>query len=354
MSLRNWLRTHVAPWLGRRSHALPAGVQHSGPAIHVVILDGTMSSLKSGRQTHAGQLYHLLGEMRGQSNLTIHYEPGIQWTDWSDTLDVAQGRGINRQIERAYGALASRYRVGDRIFFAGYSRGAYAVRSLAGMVDRVGLLKADHATQRAVRQAYRYYRRGEDGPHAQAFRRRHCHAEVESEALAVWDTVKALGLRVPILWRWSHVKHAFHNHALGASIKHGFHALALDETRKAYAPVLWTSPPKWSGHMEQVWFRGTHGDIGGQIHGFEPARPLANIPLVWMLKRLEGCGLPLPDGWMARFPTDPTAPSMGKWRGWSKLFLSRVPRVVGADPSERLYASVTSTARIPPPIAQSG
>ena len=45
------------------------------------------------------------------------------------------GRGINRQIRRAYGYLASRYKPGDRIYFIGYSRGAYGVRSLAGVID---------------------------------------------------------------------------------------------------------------------------------------------------------------------------------------------------------------------------
>ena len=43
--------------------------------------------------------------------------------------------------------LASRYRPGDRIFLIGYSRGAYAARSLAGVIDRVGLLQGDHATE---------------------------------------------------------------------------------------------------------------------------------------------------------------------------------------------------------------
>ncbi len=54
---------------------------------------------------------------------------------------MIEGRGINRQIRRVYGFIASRYRPGDRIFLFGYSRGAYAVRSLAGVIDQVGLLR---------------------------------------------------------------------------------------------------------------------------------------------------------------------------------------------------------------------
>lgn len=331
------LRSFIKHLLGRVRSSSVGAVRPRGPATHVIILDGTISSLEPGRQTHAGQLYNLLLEAGRSASLTVYYAPGIQWRDWGATLDVMQGRGINRQIKRAYGVLASRYRPGDTIVLAGYSQGAYAARSLAGVVDMVGLLKAEHATERMVQLAYRHYRRGGRGAAAEAFRNKQCHKRVEIEAVAVWDTVKALGLRLPILWRWSTVEHAFHSHALGPSSKHGFHALARDETRKAYAPVLWRCPPGWSGRIEQVWFPGTHGDVGGQIDGYEPARPLANLSLVWMLGRLEDCGLPLPEGWADRFPTNVNAPSIGRWRGWSKLFLSRRARVIGRDPSERLF-----------------
>lgn len=340
MALTNWIKSLFARV---RPHQT-AGVRKRGQATHVIILDGTMSSLRGGEETHAGQLYKLLQEANDAANLganlTIYYEPGIQWKDWGATLDVMQGRGINRQIKRAYGVLATRYRAGDRIVLAGYSRGAYAVRSLAGVIDLVGLVKTECATERNVQLAYRHYRRGGRGVAAEAFRKRHCHLAMEIEAVAVWDTVKALGVRLPILWRWSEVEHEFHNHALGNTIKHGFHALALDETREAYAPVLWACPPGWEGRMEQVWFPGTHGDVGGQIGGYEPARALANLSLVWMLERLEHCGVPLPPDWTTRFPTDARAPSMGRWRGWSKMFFVRKARVTGRDPSETFHPSV--------------
>ncbi|MCF2904617.1 DUF2235 domain-containing protein [Octadecabacter sp. CECT 8868] len=349
MSLTRFVRS----LFGRHGHSETGGIRKRGPATHVIILDGTMSSLEDGYETHAGQLYKLLREAGTGANLTVYYEPGIQWKEWRATLDVMQGRGINRQIKRAYGVLASRYRAGDTIVLAGYSRGAYAVRSLAGVVDMVGLVKSDCATERNIQLAYRHYRRGGRGAAAEAFRKRMCHTDVEIEAVAVWDTVKALGMRLPILWRWSVVDHEFHNHALGPSVKNGFHALAIDETREAYTPVLWSCPPGWEGRVEQLWFPGTHGDVGGQIDGVDAVRPLANMSLVWMLDRLEACGLPLPDDWLGRFPTDQTAPSIGRWKGWSKLFLSRKARVVGRDPSERLHPSLlgrkTRIRRVPLP-----
>jgi uncharacterized protein (DUF2235 family) len=330
---------------GRAARTEEGGIRKRGPATHVVILDGTMSSLSAGCETNAGLTFKLLTEVSRTANLTVYYEAGIQWRDWSGTWGVMTGKGINLQIERAYGVVASRYRPGDQIILIGYSRGAFAVRSLAGVIDMVGLVRADCATVRAVRQAYRHYRIGARSPTAQAFRDHYCHPDVEVEAVAVWDTVKALGLRLPIVWRWAQSQHDFHNHALGSHIRNGFQALAIDERREAYAPVMWQCPVGWKGHMEQVWFRGTHGDVGGQVWQHPAARPLANIPLVWMLERLSDCGVPLPDGWKTRFAQDSSAPSVGQWRGWAKIFLSRRKRIIGRDPSERLHESVTGDAR---------
>lgn len=333
------LRERIFGWLGRPLQSVhSAETRHREPLAHVIILDGTMSSLEPGYETHAGVTYRLCREMGAP--VSVYYEAGVQMPQWRAAPDVLMGRGINRQIRRAYGYLASRYRPGDRIFLMGYSRGAYAVRSLAGVIDRVGLLRAECATERNLRTVYRHYQVDPDSDFSNAFARAHCHEAVEIEMVGVWDTVKALGLRLPFLWTWAEAQHSFHSHTLGKSIRNGFHALALDETREVFAPELWSCPQGWTGHVEQVWFRGTHGDVGGQLGGYEVARPLANISLVWMLERAETCGLPLPRGWRARFHTDPDAPSVGTWRGWGKMFLLRRRRMVGQDPSERLHESV--------------
>ena len=341
MGMRDWLLGLV----GRRGRTEEGGQRGRGPAIHVVILDGTMSSLDEGRETNAGLMFKLLCEVSGTANLTVYYEAGIQWRDWGETWDVMTGKGINRQIERAYGVLASRYRPGDRIMLAGYSRGAYGVRSLAGVIGTVGLVQARHATVRAVRQAYRHYQSGARGPAAERFRELYCHPKVEIEAIGVWDTVKALGLKLPLLWRIGDEKNDFHNHQLGPHVKHGFHAVAIDERRQAYAPVQWIGAPGLPSRMEQMWFRGNHGDVGGQIYPHAAARPLANIPLVWLLSRLESVGLPLPQGWQDRFPQDVTAPSVSTWQGWAKIFLIRRRRRVALGFGNHLHPSVADNPR---------
>lgn len=308
------------------------------PTIHVVILDGTLSSLEPLCQTNAGRTYTLI--RRAGKVRSVYYEPGLQWGNWRSVTDVITGKGINRQIRRAYGWLASRYRPGDLIYLFGYSRGAYAVRSLAGVVDRVGLLRADCATQRNITMAYRYYECAPEGDAARAFSAANCHDHAGIEMIGVWDTVKSLGINAPVLWRWSEHIHAFHNHDLSPVVRNGFHALAHDETRVAFSPVLWTCDKAFTGHVEQVWFGGAHGDVGGQLDGYEAARPLANIPLVWMLERAEACGLPLPARWARDYPCDPLAPARGTWRGTARLLMTRRRRIVGADPSERLHESL--------------
>ena len=336
------LGKRVLGWLklGPRAETTPAGLTLTrGPVDHVVILDGTMSTLEPGCETNAGMLYKLLCEVAPTKRLSLRYEAGIQWRSWRTSRDVIEGRGINRQIRRVYGFVASRYRPGDRIFLFGYSRGAYAVRSLAGMIDRVGLLKADHATVTNIRQVYRHYQDPGSTEAARVFAKKYCHERTPIEMVGVWDTVKALGLRLPIFWRWTEAPYRFHNHELGPHIRHGYHALARDETREAFAPVLWHTNPDWDNVVEQVWFRGAHGDIGGQLDGDEVARPLANIPLVWMLERAEMCGLPLPVDWRDRFPVDANAPSVGTMQGWGKFFLVRRKRVMGLDPSESVHPS---------------
>ncbi|QFT59206.1 hypothetical protein FIU94_10250 [Sulfitobacter sp. THAF37] len=310
---------------------------------HVIVLDGTLSSLHPADRTNAGRAYKLLSENGGL--LSLYYEPGLQWASWRSIWAVITGRGINRQIQRAYGWLAARYRPGDRIFLLGYSRGAYAVRSLAGVMHLVGLLRPDHANRATVQLAYDHYRTDPGSAAARAFSAAHCHQSVEIDTIAVWDTVKSLGFNAPVLWRLSERTHGFHNHDLGPDVLKAYHALAHDETRVAYAPVLWSTSEEDEGRVSQVWFPGTHGDVGGHLGGFEAARPLANIPLVWMLDKLERRGLPLPDGWRARFALDATAPSLGTFRGLGKLLITRRRRRIGLDPSERLHESLPARAR---------
>ncbi len=302
-------------------------------------MDGTLSSLTAGHETNAGLIYKALQTISGK-DLRVHYQPGIQMPDWRSGFDVLTGKGINQKIISAYGALANWYEPGDRIFFVGFSRGAYAVRSLAGVMEHVGLVREAHATARHIRQAYRHYRENPQSDAAHKFRAAWCHEHVPIQAIGVFDTVKALGIRLPLIWRAFEHRHSFHNAFLGPSTKAGFHALAADERRVAYAPVKWRTDPSWQGTMQQMWFAGNHATVGGQVRSNLASRPLSNIPLVWMLAEMETQGLVLPPDWRDGFPTDAHGPSVGQWAGSQKLFLSRKKRKMLTDPSEALHDSL--------------
>ena len=316
---------------------------------HILLMDGTFASLAEGRRSSIGRIHRLLTGQLGLppvgARSRIHYVMGQQWNHWRTLHELAMGTTLESRITRAYGWLATAYQPGDRIFLIGYSRGAFSVRSLAGMIGRLGLLTPHHATERNIRLAWRFYQRGASDKALAAFGRR-CHPAAPIRMVGCFDTVMALGIRLPLLWMLTEPRFRFHNAHLGEGIEHAFQALALDETRASFAPMLWDDDHA-AGRIEQMWFRGAHPDIGGQLSGFEFARPLANIPLTWMLERAESVGLDLPVGWRGLFACDADAPAIGSWRNWGKAFLARTPRLVGRYRTEALHQTVPLPYRGP-------
>lgn len=307
---------------------------------HVVIIDGTLSRLDEGDETNAGLLYKLLLDVGPSVAQSVRYDPGVQAEGLSKWLHIAAGIGVNRAILDGYAVLSSRYEPGDDIMIFGFSRGAYAARSLAGFIGRIGLIKRANATERRIQRAFRLYEAETIGAAASDFTSEFCHPEAPIKVLGVWDTVKALGLPYPILNRLAPMATEFHDHNLSPNTRNAFHALAIDENRASYEPLPWRISEGTTARVEQAWFPGAHADIGGQVAGVHRARTLSNIPLVWMLDRAEACGLILPDGWRDEFPCDAAAPMHGAYRGSAKLFVARKPRVVGRCSSEFVHVSV--------------
>ncbi|MFN7599234.1 MAG: hypothetical protein ACK5PT_21360 [Cereibacter sp.] len=89
-------RLHPAP------HALRSPVPPPDPGggcravVHVVIPDGTISSLLPGRETNAGLTFRLLREGGRILRMSLYDEPGIQWTCWTQTWDLIRGRSRDR------------------------------------------------------------------------------------------------------------------------------------------------------------------------------------------------------------------------------------------------------------------
>ena len=312
-------------------------MQKRDPWTHIIIVDGTQSRLDEGFETNAGLLFKLLKESQPAKTTKLWYDPGIQGHGLWNWVTIASGLGLNKVIQNAYAQLCSKFLPGDKIYLFGFSRGAYAVRSLAGLINKIGIVRQKDAISRNLSKAFFLYEEDRHDNEARAFCDAFCEEHVEIEMIGVWDTVKALGLPYPVLTRLAPMATEFHNDMIASPVKNGFHALAMHETRAAYAPVLWHRDPGWTGHLEQVWFRGAHSDIGGHVGPYGFARPLANIPLVWMLEKCEGCGIALPGGWRDRFPCDPDVEPIGDRRRIAKFFLLRKKRDFGQSKSEFIH-----------------
>jgi len=154
---------------------------------HVILLDGTMSSLREGQETSIGLIFRLLGPSTAKR--TTYYAPGLQWGDWRSNLRVVTGQGLGHQIRQAYGTLASRYEAGDKIYIFGYSRGAFAARSLVGMIHEIGLLHPHAATPRNIQMVWRLY---QDKRTSEVVTNALCQTNVPIQFLGVFDTVSAL------------------------------------------------------------------------------------------------------------------------------------------------------------------
>lgn len=72
----------------------------------------------------------------------IEYESGVG--TGSNALDAltggAFGLGLSERVRQVYSFLCANYCDGDEIILIGFSRGAYTVRSVAGMIADLGLL----------------------------------------------------------------------------------------------------------------------------------------------------------------------------------------------------------------------
>ena len=122
----------------------------------------------------------------------------------------------------------------------------------------------------------------------------------------------------------------------------GYHALALDETRAAYAPERWEADETGAPHeMEQVWFSGSHADVRGHLLGQETARSLANIPLIWMMEHAERHGLRLPETWREGLHINAKASSVGMSRGFGRFIWVRAKRQVKLSSFECIHPSVS-------------
>lgn len=282
-----------------------------------LFLDGTWNTVSDN--TNVWRLKALCAERGADgSRQAAYYSKGVGTTFGEKVRGGMFGYGLDKAVTEAYAWLVETYEPGDEIFIFGFSRGAYTARSLAGFIAKCGLLKP--GAPLGLGQLYERYRRDEaestiwklDAARRAGILNRVSLEErwmldyampVPVKMIGVWDTVGALGIPFGGIPGISRSGFKFLHTGLRISQENAYHAVAVDEHRKAFAPTLWTkkirdgvpasrmAAPRPLDSVEQRWFVGAHANIGGGCR----SDVLAQLPLRWLMQRAERHGLAFRD-----------------------------------------------------------
>ncbi|MCW4152779.1 DUF2235 domain-containing protein [Halomonas sp. 18H] len=263
---------------------------------HIVICaDGTWNRPEEDLATdHPTNVLKLSRAIRPEANglkQHVFYDWGLG--SYHDKLTAGvTGAGIHKNILDGYRYILHNHEPGDRIYLFGFSRGAYTVRALSGLINNCGILTRQHA--RLVTEAWKVYKSPRaknhpDGEAARAFRANYSHASRHVHFIGVWDTVGALGIPHSLMGLFDR-DDEFYDTKIGANVSTVRHAMAIDEKREDFKPTIWL--PREGVDLKQVWFAGVHSDVGGS---YPPDRNTgvraSDTPLQWMLNQAESAGL---------------------------------------------------------------
>lgn len=331
----------------------------------VLLFDGTWNKPESN--TNVERLRRLIAAQDADGNpQLLNYIAGVGVSaGLSHLLGGAFGYGLSGNVRDGYRWLCETWQPGDQLYLFGFSRGAYTARSLGGMIRKCGLLRrgADgKVAAAAIAGAYDFYRDSTikpGDPVAVNFRARQA-IEVAIHFIGVWDTVGALGIPDTASWfPFARARYQFHDTELSKIVRYAYQALALDEHRADFAPTVWTRNPDTlkpgetltakkpeQMEIEQRWFIGAHGDVGGGYLRDGAGRrpdPLPELPLAWLQRKAIAAGLgcseqviPAADA-NTGVPRNSYAEFMG---GVYQLFKPPFDRTLGTGVNEKVGGSV--------------
>ena len=284
----------------------------------IVCCDGTWQDLESPYPSNVVKIAQAIEPVASDGiPQVVFYDAGIGTEGGiiDSLMGGGFGKGIDQNIQDGYRFLCLNYSPGDEIYLFGFSRGAYTVRSLAGLMYNSGLLSRPHICQAS--KAYELYRdpakpdnpkidisRKDSEPLCQdsfwtclieAFRQEYGFKtekyghRVPITLLACFDTVGSLGIPnlIPFINLDAKVnaKYQFHDCKLSPIIQNALHAVAIDEPKESFAPTLMEKSQRTDEQkLIQKWFPGNHGCVGG---GTEEQRGLSDGTLQWMIDSIE-------------------------------------------------------------------
>jgi uncharacterized protein (DUF2235 family) len=314
----------------------------------VLLADGTGNSSASPFKTNVWRLYQALDikdpPPSGEPRQIVYYNDGVGTESFKPiaALGGAFGIGVWKNVKDLYKFVCRNYvpadpannREADQIYGFGFSRGAFTIRLLMGLIGRCGIVKAvsDAQLDQCVEMAYQAYRRdfliraaasrtmiynyillspkynpkGANVPPIDLSACGCCRDQYVTDIrfVGLWDTVDAYGMPVDELkfaiddWIWPM---SFADRDPSDRLLTIRHALSLDDERPTFRPVLWnevlkdrddpTNKSKWrtldSERIQQIWFPGVHANVGG---GY-PDDGMAYAALDWIMTEAQKKGL---------------------------------------------------------------
>jgi len=332
----------------------PQSAPASGKNI-ILCSDGTGNRGGKGNGTNVWRIYNYIDlnchkDDSSRRKQVSYYEDGVGTEDFKPLklFGGAFGWGLSRNIQDLYEFLIKNYEEGDRIYLFGFSRGAFTVRSLAGLIERCGIpenkddpanpdRKAQNSRElkKKVEKAYEIYRNTHKRKRfsklrnrfkkvdtvfnvlpraylsksyneviknykdeARKFKTENRNKNIDIHFIGVWDTVSAIGMPFDFTrWLLDWVFNInFHSYQIGPSVMNAYHALSIDDERNTFHPLLWDETIKTDTNLEQTWFAGVHSNVGG---GY-PKQSMAHVPLYWMMSKAEKCDLQFEKGAMEK------------------------------------------------------
>lgn len=296
------------------------------PKSIILFSDGTGNSSAKLFKTNVWRMYEAvdLGATAIASRQIVYYDEGVGNSGFRPLaiLGGVFGWGLKRNVLDLYSFLCRNYKEGDRIYAFGFSRGAFTIRVLVGLIAKQGVIdyKDERDLAHQSEDAYRAHTR-DRAPRflpmrwlLPLWRLIVSHLLVGKRKLlkqrlydvgknhkprvrfvGLWDTVAAYGGPIVELVRafddWIRPL-SLRNQILSDKVDFGRQALALDDERDAFHPVPWDEPRSTDRErIKQVWFAGAHADVGG---GY-PDDSLAYVSLAWMMEEAQAAGLGLRD-----------------------------------------------------------
>lgn len=274
----------------------------------VICCDGTGNGIEKNL-SNVLKLYRMVMKDDDQ---VVFYDPGVgtlseedEWRqikqDTKLVLGLATGYGLDENVLEAYRFIAGHYEPDDQIYMFGFSRGAYSIRVLAGLIQTIGLLRPDQSNLFGNGlAAFKQIKTDDSFVATRRFVRVTEPRNIPIKFIGVWDTVASV--LVPRRDRFYIPSQVYLPYTRkNPSVEVMRHALAIDERRRMFRAYRWNEPqtfqPDWGAKgaggkpqdIKQVWFAGYHSDIGGGYP--EDKSGISKYPLRWMVDEAVSHGL---------------------------------------------------------------